>query len=1465
MDLADLAVRYRVEGVGDVLRSLKDVEQGVQQTAKAAGQAAATAAHEASRIGRAFGALASGIQSEFIKRTSGSFLDLAGQIISASASMEQLRARLVTAVGSVKEANTLFEQLYRFAKLTPFEFPELVQSAVNLENFGIRANEWLKTIGDTAAATGATVDQVTQAILDASVGEFERLKELGIKAIEEHGQTYLVYRNRQGEQIKAAIDRTNSDIILSTIQAIWNEKYADAMRQQSQTLIGQWSTLRDNVRALLTEMGGGLFEQTKLILAFSNTWFAHLDRLRDKGLKRLPAAFEAMRDAARDTFSHSTANLVIVMATGLQRVANALGSILVPLADFSRYLGLVVIDGDMWNDWLLHLPDGLERSARGLAIMTRGVQEFLAVWRDGGIGAALDSLFGGVSGDRLARGARVLAEEAWGALSRELSDLATEAIDLAVTLAPRAARILWEGAENAVDWVIGQLGFSRAGDATGGPEFDRQISLGSIAVAISGLVVEAVGDLAATAWGLGRDAAGWARERLGIPSGISLGTVMVTIAAFAWTGVEAAAAAAWGAAGSLRDWLAAQLGLREPVSLGTLALTLAAFAWTGVEAAAAAAWGAAGSAKDWALAQLGISGGIDLGVVGVEFSDWSLTARKNLSASLSAYVSNALGISPEMAGMLAGIAAFNLPWPISVAATIGSVLFSWGQEGTLGERLQSFLDSAWTTAQTLGQDLVALTVKVADWVVEFADKAPSLGKTLGDWFVNVAWPGVRDAGVIAAGLLVKLAEAVFTLAEGFWDGLTGEGGPFAPENLPQQEVTGMPILLAPPTKEQISLNAALWMIAMMDAVGEAIKTTADAYLVSPQTTALQSESLHTGSAAAAQAIMGVILDVMLATIGQTVAGLVGEVKGGEIVPVVLHLAILTAAVVTGLGSGILQAVAQKFKELAENFDVVPVALAALRSAARNFARRMIDRIMEEIRDAIVGEEGAVDPGTRAAMAVSPGGASATDAQRAASRISDAVGGFVRDLLGGISLPAWEDLEGALSGLEADLAALPGRFWGWVEGKLADAFAGIAAGAAAGPGTRAAMAVSPAPPSGGGSGIGGIITRKLTELLGGIEDLEVPLPKWTLSVTMPEIDLSLGDVRDWLMKKLGDLKAANEAGLKVPLGKWKLTLPVPDFPDLSVDKIIGWIVDAIKKLAPDGITVPFPVPVNFSLPGGGGQPSGGGGGGGRREYNLPPGTGPGGGGGGLGLALPAEPPAWWQSLTGGGQPGGGGGAVVTVTVKADLAPLRQAMAAALQIGEHWNRQRFVADLAGDMRPALLASLAATALGRAWERQRFIAAFGAAIGAVASAYAGAVAIGNAWARQVFTARFSVDLSPLWAALATVQWIAQQISDLLPHSPARSGPLARPISFAYIAEQARRDLAPVRDILADILHPGLGRPALVAAPAPARPVVQYIFTGNLIGRDVEAWVADQVRRGAASVAVESGARWSVRAGRW
>ena len=92
-------------------------------------------------------------------------------------------AVLSNTLGSQKEANKEFAMLKEFAAKTPFQLNELTGAYVKLTNQGFKpTKKEMSSLGDLASAMGKSFDQLTEAIIDAQVGENERLKEFGIRA-----------------------------------------------------------------------------------------------------------------------------------------------------------------------------------------------------------------------------------------------------------------------------------------------------------------------------------------------------------------------------------------------------------------------------------------------------------------------------------------------------------------------------------------------------------------------------------------------------------------------------------------------------------------------------------------------------------------------------------------------------------------------------------------------------------------------------------------------------------------------------------------------------------------------------------------------------------------------------------------------------------------------------------------------------------------------------------------------------------------------------------------------------------------------------------------------------------------------------------------------------------------------------------------------------------------------------------
>jgi hypothetical protein len=107
------------------------------------------------------------------------------------AEFQKYEVVLTNTLGSNSAANRVMSDITTFAAKTPFAVDELTASFVKLANQGFVPNQREMTLlGDLASANGKSFEQMTEALLDAQVGEFERLKEFGIKA------------SKQGDSVK---------------------------------------------------------------------------------------------------------------------------------------------------------------------------------------------------------------------------------------------------------------------------------------------------------------------------------------------------------------------------------------------------------------------------------------------------------------------------------------------------------------------------------------------------------------------------------------------------------------------------------------------------------------------------------------------------------------------------------------------------------------------------------------------------------------------------------------------------------------------------------------------------------------------------------------------------------------------------------------------------------------------------------------------------------------------------------------------------------------------------------------------------------------------------------------------------------------------------------------------------------------------------------------------------------------
>ena len=172
-------------------------------------------------------------------------------VIDTTAQFQKFEAVLSNTLGSSLQASVALDQITEFASKTPFAVDELTSAFVKLANQGFRPTiDELRSLGDLASSTGKSFDQLAEAVIDAQVGEFERLKEFGIRAKKSGDDVIFTFKGV--ETTVKATDEAIRGYVLSLGDA---EGVSGSMAKISETVGGKISNLGDNFTQIKKELG----------------------------------------------------------------------------------------------------------------------------------------------------------------------------------------------------------------------------------------------------------------------------------------------------------------------------------------------------------------------------------------------------------------------------------------------------------------------------------------------------------------------------------------------------------------------------------------------------------------------------------------------------------------------------------------------------------------------------------------------------------------------------------------------------------------------------------------------------------------------------------------------------------------------------------------------------------------------------------------------------------------------------------------------------------------------------------------------------------------------------------------------------------------------------------------------------------------------------------------------------------
>lgn len=222
------------------------------------------------------------IAANLFSTVSGKIIEAGKQVVSTgvqyNAQLEQYQTALTNMLGSEAEAVALLDEIKQDAAKTPFDTAGLVKANELLISTGIDAESSRRTIlalGDAVSATGGGNEELSrmaqnlQQIQNAGKATSADIKQFAYAGIDVYG-ILADYTGKSAEEVQKMT--VTYDLLSNALISAADEggRYFNSMSTQSETLNGQWSTLKDNATQLAGLMTGDLTDGIKTVIGKMN-------------------------------------------------------------------------------------------------------------------------------------------------------------------------------------------------------------------------------------------------------------------------------------------------------------------------------------------------------------------------------------------------------------------------------------------------------------------------------------------------------------------------------------------------------------------------------------------------------------------------------------------------------------------------------------------------------------------------------------------------------------------------------------------------------------------------------------------------------------------------------------------------------------------------------------------------------------------------------------------------------------------------------------------------------------------------------------------------------------------------------------------------------------------------------------------------------------------------------------------
>lgn len=222
------------------------------------------------------------IAANLFSKVSSTIIAAGKQVVSTgvqyNAQLEQYQTALTNMLGSEAEAVALLDEVKQDAAKTPFDTAGLVKANELLISTSIDAESSRRTIlalGDAVSATGGGNEELSrmaqnlQQIQNAGKATSADIKQFAYAGIDVYG-ILADYTGKTTEEVQKMT--VTYDLLSNALISAADEggRYFNSMSTQSETLNGQWSTLKDNATQLAGLMTGDLTDGVKTVIGHIN-------------------------------------------------------------------------------------------------------------------------------------------------------------------------------------------------------------------------------------------------------------------------------------------------------------------------------------------------------------------------------------------------------------------------------------------------------------------------------------------------------------------------------------------------------------------------------------------------------------------------------------------------------------------------------------------------------------------------------------------------------------------------------------------------------------------------------------------------------------------------------------------------------------------------------------------------------------------------------------------------------------------------------------------------------------------------------------------------------------------------------------------------------------------------------------------------------------------------------------------